>query len=109
MDKGADVNAKDNFGVTPLQVAYSCLNDNIAQMLAEHGATGDDVRATLKIKGVGDAVTENKVIKAVVQMLDYSDNAWTWRRSGDVLSVRVAPITNIEAFAKNINFGTDGS
>jgi ankyrin repeat protein len=38
LDSGADVNAKDRKGDTPLQRAINCRKKEVSQLLLEHGA-----------------------------------------------------------------------
>ncbi len=64
IDKGADVNATNRLGDSPLENAYSMHNDFVAQLLIKHGA--------LQIRGAEtqrDSVTTNKVRDLIEEMV----------------------------------------
>ncbi|REJ68510.1 MAG: hypothetical protein DWQ31_07915 [Planctomycetota bacterium] len=59
----------------------------------------------IEVSGVTASEQSERITEALKGMTDGGGHKMTSSRSGEVLSVRLSPVSDVEAFSKKINFG----
>jgi hypothetical protein len=67
---------------------------------------GPEEKVKLKITGVTDDAIEDLIIDKLNKMTDRSEHWIQWKAKDGVLSATLAPVADIAAFEKKIDFGT---
>jgi ABC-type uncharacterized transport system auxiliary subunit len=60
---------------------------------------------TIEVTGVANDAQRDRVQDAVKKWVDGSSHMMTTMSSGDKLSIDLSPVTDVDAFAKKIDFG----
>ena len=60
---------------------------------------------TVEISGISDEADRESVQETLTGMTDGSNHFYTSSYSGDQMSISISPVSDVEAFAKKINFG----
>lgn len=61
---------------------------------------------TIEITGVKDKDHQKKITEKLKGMTDGSSHSMTFSSAGETLTVKLAPVGDVEAFSKKIDFGT---
>ena len=60
---------------------------------------------TIEISGVADAAAREQIQEKLKGMTDSSGHSMSTSTSGDTMTVKLAPVSDVEAFAQKIDFG----
>ncbi len=66
---------------------------------------GPERTVTIQISGVADADAREQIQEKLKTMTDSSGHSMSTSSSGDSMTVKLAPVDDVEAFAKKIDFG----
>lgn len=66
---------------------------------------GPEQTVTIEISGVADASAKEQIQEKLKTMTDSSGHSMSTSSSGDSMTVKLAPVSDVAAFAKKIDFG----
>jgi hypothetical protein len=66
---------------------------------------GPEQTVTVEISGVADDAARDEITEALKTMTDSSGHSISTTSSGDSMKVTLAPVSDVDAFAKKIKFG----